>query len=266
MKRTVSGLGAVTAAALLTNGIAYLIYFFLVASVAGFIAPILVIAILTVLATGFVATARARLAPLLGAILALLSSGLDLAQPETIYNLAHPVPASFYALNVIILASALVACVSGIGATIQNYQGAGAQAPRGTRIALAWISGIVIGLILTALIASANPLAGAGAAEANPGGEPTVHMGPGGFVESVVLIPKGSMLRLVDDGSFSHVLRNGTWDANGTAMPATEPGAPVISNLQINGGSVEIGPFNTAGEFDIYCTIHVGMNLTVVVE
>ncbi len=35
---------------------------------------------------------------------------------------------------------------------------------------------------------------------------------------------------------------------------------------QVNGGTVEIGPFNTAGEFDIYCTIHVDMNLTVVVE
>src|SRR5437868_14570224 len=99
MKRTVSGLGLVTAAALLTNGIASLFYFFLVASVAGFIAPILVITILTLLAAGFVAKARVRLAPLIGAILAFLSSGLDLAQPETIYNLAHPVPASFYALN-----------------------------------------------------------------------------------------------------------------------------------------------------------------------
>jgi hypothetical protein len=264
MKRTVSGLGVVTAAALLTNGIAYLIYFFLVASVAGFIVPILVIAILTLLATGFVAKARVRPAPLLGAILVLLSSGLDLAQPETLYNLAHPVPASFYALNVIILASALVACVSGIGATIQNYRGPGARLPQGSRIALAGIGGIVIGLILTALIASANPLVGA--TGANPGGEPTVHMGPGGFVENVVLVPKGSRLRLIDDGAFLHVLRNGTWSASGTAMPATEPGAPVISNLQINGGSVEIGPFNTAGEFDIYCTIHVGMNLTVVVE
>src|SRR6266516_3538330 len=46
MKRTVSGLGLVAAAALLTNGIAYLFYFFLVASVAGFIVPILVITIL----------------------------------------------------------------------------------------------------------------------------------------------------------------------------------------------------------------------------
>ena len=264
MKRTVSGLGVVTAAALLTNGIAYLIYFFLVASVAGFIPPILVITILTLLATGFVVKARVRPAPLVGAILVLLSSGLDLAQPETIYNLAHPVPASFYALNVIILASALVACVSGIGATIQSYRGPGARLPQGSRIALAGIGGIVIGLILTALIASANPLVGA--TGANPGGEPTVHMGPGGFVENVVLVPKGSRLRLIDDGAFLHVLRNGTWSASGTAMPATEPGAPVISNLQINGGSVEIGPFNTAGEFDIYCTIHVGMNLTVVVE
>ncbi len=264
MKRTaLSGLGLFTAAALLTNGIAYLVYFFLVASVAGTIIPILVIALLTLLAAGFVAS-RARLAPLLGAILALLSTALDLSQPETIYNLAHPVPVSFYALNVIFLASALVACACGIGATIQNYQESPPQLPRGMKTALIGLTGIVIGLILTALIAAANPLVGA--VGTNPGGEPTVHMGPGGFSENVVLVPKGDKLLLIDDGAFSHVLRNGTWTANGTAMPSIEPGAPVISNFQVNGGSVEIGPFNAAGEFDIYCTIHVGMNLTVVVE
>ncbi len=265
MKRTaLSGLGLVTAAALGTNGIAYLVYFFLVASVAGTIIPILVIALLTLLAAGFVAASRTRLAPLLGAIMALLSTTLDLFQPETIYNLAHPVPVSFYALNVIFLASALVACVCGIAAPIQNYRVPRPQLPHGMKTALVGLTGIVIGLILTALIAAANPLVGA--AGTNTAHEPTVHMGPAGFSENVVLVTKGERLLLIDDGSFSHVLRNGTWSANGTAMPSTEPGAPVISNLQVNGGSVEIGPFTTAGEFDIYCTIHVGMNLTIVVE
>jgi len=265
MKRTaLSGLGLVTVAALGINGIAYLVYFFLVESVAGIIIPILVIAILTLLAVGFVAVSRARLAPLLGAILALLSTALDLAQPETIYNLAHPVPASFYALNVFFLASALVACVCGIGSSIQNYRESRPQLSRGMQTTLVGLAGIVIGLILTALIVEANPLVGA--AGTNTGREPTVHMGPGGFSENVVLVPKGEKLLLIDDGAFSHVLRNGIWSANGTAMPSIEPGAPVIANLPVNGGSVEIGPFTTAGEFDIYCTIHMGMNLTVVVE
>ena len=31
-------------------------------------------------------------------------------------------------------------------------------------------------------------------------------------------------------------------------------------------GSLKIGPFTTAGIFHIYCTIHRGMNLTIVVQ
>jgi hypothetical protein len=264
MKRTaLSGLGLLTAAALLTDGIAYLIYFFLVASIAGAIVPILVIAILSLLAAGFV-IGRVRLAPLLAVVLAVSSTGLDLSQPETIYNLAHPVYVSFYALNVIFLACALVVGVCGIGATIQSYRRSQPQLPRGVKAALTGLIGTVIGLILTALIAAANPLAEM--AGTNPASEPTVHMGPGGFSQNIVLVPKGGRLRLIDDGAFTHVLRNGTWATNGTAMPSIEPGAPILSDLQINGGSIEIGPFTTAGEFDIYCTIHVGMNLTVLVH
>jgi len=36
--------------------------------------------------------------------------------------------------------------------------------------------------------------------------------------------------------------------------------------MNINAGSVEIGPFTTAGIYHIYCSVHVGMNLTVVVQ
>jgi plastocyanin len=49
-------------------------------------------------------------------------------------------------------------------------------------------------------------------------------------------------------------------------QPRTEPGAPVMHGLDLKGGSVAIGPFTTAGTFHLYCTIHQGMNLTVVVQ
>jgi plastocyanin len=47
-----------------------------------------------------------------------------------------------------------------------------------------------------------------------------------------------------------------------------ENGAPVVNNVQIsgNGSSQAIGPFNTPGSFHLYCTIHPGMNLTVIVQ
>jgi plastocyanin len=33
-----------------------------------------------------------------------------------------------------------------------------------------------------------------------------------------------------------------------------------------SGGSVEIGPFTTAGTYHIYCTVHQGMNLEIIVQ
>ena len=97
------------------------------------------------------------------------------------------------------------------------------------------------------------------------GGEPTVHMGVSTFVQSSVDVPKGSKLMLIDDGAYVHLLSNGSW-VNGTAKPAKEPGAPTVNNLQVNGNNVEIGPFATAGTFHIYCSIHPGMNLMVIVK
>lgn len=65
--------------------------------------------------------------------------------------------------------------------------------------------------------------------------------------------------------TFLHILANGSW-LNGQPKPSKEPGAPSINNMQINGTSVEIGPFTTAGTYHIYCTVHQGMNLTVIVQ
>jgi len=99
----------------------------------------------------------------------------------------------------------------------------------------------------------------------NGGNGPTVHMGPSNFVQPGVTVPKGSMLKLVDDGAYLHILQNGSW-VNGTPKTATEPGAPTVNNMQVNGASVEIGPFTTAGTFHIYCTVHQNMNLTIIVQ
>ncbi|HZU67050.1 MAG TPA: hypothetical protein VFA09_07200 [Ktedonobacteraceae bacterium] len=93
----------------------------------------------------------------------------------------------------------------------------------------------------------------------------TVHLTVDNFAQNCVNVSKGSKLTLVDDGSYLHILSNGTW-VNGNPQPAKESGAPTISNVQINGGSTQIGPFNTAGTFHIYCSIHVNMNLTVNVK
>lgn len=98
-------------------------------------------------------------------------------------------------------------------------------------------------------------------------GSNDVHMGNTNFTQSSVTISKGSSLNLIDDVAVTHIISNGSW-VNGTPMPATEPGAPTVSNVQFTsaGQSQTIGPFNTAGTFHLYCTVHQNMNLTVTVQ
>jgi plastocyanin len=94
----------------------------------------------------------------------------------------------------------------------------------------------------------------------------TVHMGDQNFLQPSVTISKGSNLTLVDDTATVHIIANGTW-VNGNPHPMQENGAPVVNNLQFNGNDTKtIGPFNTAGTFHLYCTVHPNMNLTVVVQ
>lgn len=93
-----------------------------------------------------------------------------------------------------------------------------------------------------------------------------VHMSANNFVQHCVNIAKGSKVTLVDDVQVLHIITNGMWDSSGNPHLASEPGAPTVPNVQINGGSAQIGPFNTAGTFHILCTVHVGMNLVVNVK
>jgi plastocyanin len=94
---------------------------------------------------------------------------------------------------------------------------------------------------------------------------PTVHMAASSFIQTSITLHKGDSLNLVDDASAPHQINNGTW-VNSVAKPATESGAPTV-NVKFNGSdSGSAGPFTTAGTFHLYCTIHQGMNLTVIVQ
>ena len=94
----------------------------------------------------------------------------------------------------------------------------------------------------------------------------SVHTSDDMFVPSSITIKKGESIALVADTATPHIIANGMWD-NGTAKPISEPGAHVVKDVQLNGnGSETLGPFPTAGTFKLYCTIHPGMNLTVVVQ
>ncbi len=258
-------LGTLTLAALLGNALAYLVQFSYLLLTAGMVVPpILIIAVLTVLVAGAVATGW-RWMPLLGAFVALVTSTLTLSVPPVIYALTHPGNVVTFSTSVALLACALVALVAGVGATIQNYRDAAYErrAPGFLGKALSGLAGIVVGMFIVSLIVAANPPTSIASTTTN--GEPTVHMSANTFLQNVVLVPKGSKLHLVDDGNVEHVLRNGFWKADGTPESSAEPGAPVVS-VTVTGGSTDIGPFATAGVYHLYCTIHTGMNLTIVVQ
>ncbi|GAC1381438.1 MAG: hypothetical protein NVSMB33_08150 [Ktedonobacteraceae bacterium] len=93
-----------------------------------------------------------------------------------------------------------------------------------------------------------------------------VHMGENNFLQSSITIRKGSSINLIDDVQVPHIVTNGSWSSNNDAKPGKESGAPAV-NQQFNGGdNYMIGPFNTAGTYHLYCTVHPGMNLTVIVK
>ncbi len=122
-----------------------------------------------------------------------------------------------------------------------------------------FIAGFVVLTLITVLVVAC------GGGSSGGGGSTDVHMNSTNFTQPSVTISKGSSLNLVDDVAVVHIIQNGSWD-NGTPKPATEPGAPTV-NVQFQGSdSHMVGPFNTAGTYHLYCTIHPGMNLTVVVQ
>ena len=124
---------------------------------------------------------------------------------------------------------------------------------------------MLLGVILIAAIAQSGPPGAASTGTTSTNGVPTVHMGVANFTQSSVTIAKGSKLLLVDDVAVTHILANGSWQ-HGTATPAHEPGTPTVNNVQVNDNSVEIGPFTTAGTYHLYCIVHRGMNLMIIVQ
>ena len=96
-------------------------------------------------------------------------------------------------------------------------------------------------------------------------GSNPVHMNGVDFLQPSVVIKKGETVTLINDSPAVHYIENGTWD-NGTQRPAIESGAPKV-DTQVGGNtSTTLGPFNTAGTFKLYCTVHPDMNLTVIVK
>jgi len=91
-------------------------------------------------------------------------------------------------------------------------------------------------------------------------------MGASNFIDTKVTLKKGQSVTLVDEVASLHTITNGQW-VGSQAKAAVEPGAPQVHFSISNAGATQnVGPFTTAGTFHLYCTIHPGMNLDIIVQ
>lgn len=122
---------------------------------------------------------------------------------------------------------------------------------------IAGISGMVLAVFL---------LSACGVENSSTASGPQVRMGLSTFIDTTVTIQKGQSIVLVDTVTSTHVITNGTWKGS-TPIPENEPGAPAINVTVANAGQQQsIGPFTSSGNFQLYCTVHPGMNLDVSVK
>ncbi|HEY1353568.1 MAG TPA: hypothetical protein VGF67_28495 [Ktedonobacteraceae bacterium] len=189
------------------------------------------------------AASGVRWTPLSGAVAGLGTLiGGPASQPYSGYHLTHPAEGGPFVAGVLMCICALVAICTGIGATVQNYRQTTRRAPRWLPLPFTALGGFLLSVVLLTLPAGASTWASA----------------------PLAAVAKGATLLLVDDGAFPHILRNGQWQG-ALAHPGREVGAPLVQDLAANARSVEIGPFSSAGVLHLSCTIHAGMNLTIVV-
>lgn len=108
--------------------------------------PGLVVFSILMLAVAGLITRGQRWTPLVGALLsAMVVAGNSSA---VVSDLSHPESFHSFAFMITAIALATVGCVSGIGATIQNYRSSVRSTPRGLAASLALLVGLCVGAVL----------------------------------------------------------------------------------------------------------------------
>lgn len=206
-----------------------------------------------------------RWATLVAALVAAYNLYLVAVEPYAIESFVDPKGPNggygHFVGDVVVLALALLVLGCCIGLTVRHYRGESQSSRNWLPLGLSLVAGMMIGALFIGAIS--QPVVATGITYTN--GVPTVHMGAGSFLQDTVTIPKGSSLMLTDDVASLHVIANGSWQ-NGVPQTTREAGAPVVNDQQVNGGSITIGPFTTAGTYHLFCLVHKGMNLTVIVQ
>lgn len=261
-RQPLSALSKVSRAGLIASGVLILPFGF-------FVWPLFMVGAVVLVVAGLVWRGF-RWAPILGTLLSgVILVFLFSASGYPVYHLTHPRNADLQPaaaqfpifIGVVLLLAVLILAFGGsLAAAVQNYTQRQPQRPRWLTPALTGLLGLVVGVILIAGIAQPTT----SAATTTTGGEATVHLTASNFSPTAVIVSRGTKLRVVNDAGILHVLVNGAWE-NNVPKPMQEPGAPLVNNVQISSGSVELGPFTTSGTFHIFCSVHAGMNLMVFV-
>jgi plastocyanin len=224
------------------------------------IPPVLIQSIAYLVCAGIVATGwRWSAAVPLAAVPLFVLSNLLSGFPA--YALTHPgdfLPFATETIEFTLSVMIVGACIVKLAQMLRHET---PHAPQWMRPALTALGGLAIGALLVG--ATAQPAARGSSAT---GGTVTVRLTSNRFAPDIVALHKGETLAYVDEGSVPHTLSNGVWSADDHPSPVAEAGAPTIRNVDVSDKSVTVGPFTTPGTYHIYCTVHPGMTLTVLVQ
>jgi plastocyanin len=227
------------------------------------IPPVLVFQALYLLC-GIVVASGWRWAMLLPLVVCPLGIMGDFASGFPQYTLTHP-SSNAVAFGLFVLEYPLLALVIGasVSKLVQTLRREPFHAPRWLSPTVGAVAGLILGAFLIGTIAQAPTAGGSATGQA---GSATVHLTATQFAPNIVALHKGDRLIIVDDGPVPHTLTNGSWSADNRPVSGVEPGAPQVNNVALNNNTVTLGPFATPGTYHLYCTIHPGMNLTIVVQ
>lgn len=231
----------------------------------GGIIPPVVIAMIAYVISGIIVATGWRWSMLFPLVLCSLGIVADFASGFPQYSLAHP-SANYVAFTLFVLIYPLLVMVIAAAAVklAQTLRHETTHMPQWMKPALGAIAGLILGAFLIGVTAQSP--AGASGAPTSQAGTKTVHLTPASFAPDIVALHKGDTLTIVDDAPVPHTITNGTWSADNKPVPGVEAGAPVIKNVEVNNNSATVGPFTAAGTYHLYCTIHPGMQLTVIVQ
>jgi plastocyanin len=196
-------------------------------------------------------------------LIATALSVLGLANPYIPYTLTHPSTnlTAFVTFATIPVSSALILGAL-IAKLIRRLQGQ-PNVVSGPMIGFTGaMAGVLVGVLLLGFTVQGS--SGTGAVTLTPKNE-NVSVQGAAFVPDIVALHTGDTLTITDADGIHHIFTNGTW-SSGKPVPGVEPGAVILSNLNIDSAPVKVGPFTSPGTYHIYCTLHPGMSLTIIVQ